>query len=174
MRACFREFVLYSRLSESTVRRRVRDGTLLALQIGGKGKKLLFSPDAINRVGNTTSSAASDDTAVSSITTPSTGMPADTPSGPRPVGRGVCPGTPNNPVVEVEPMPKRTKYEHVTGRYFNWRLYQRPSGVWYGDGRGNDPDPGRHSLGTKEHAEALDAIRQLDLVRAVDLGIGRP
>jgi integrase len=37
-------------------------------------------------------------------------------------------------------MPKRTKYEHVTGRYFTWRLYLRPSGLWYADGRATGTD----------------------------------
>ncbi len=68
-------------------------------------------------------------------------------------------------------MPKQTKYEHVTGRYFVWRLYQRPSGVWYADGRANNRSPGRHSLGTKEGNEALEAVRQLDLVKAVEMGL---
>ena len=71
-------------------------------------------------------------------------------------------------------MPKKTKYEHVIGRYFTWRLYLRPSGVWYADGRANDPDPGRHSLGTKDRDEALEAVRQLDLVQAVELGKADP
>ncbi len=71
-------------------------------------------------------------------------------------------------------MPKRTKYEHVISRYFTWRLYLRASGVWYADGRGNDPNPGRHSLGTKDRGEALEAVRQLDLVKAVELGKADP
>jgi integrase len=68
----------------------------------------------------------------------------------------------------VNIMPRKTKYEHIIGRYFNWRLYQRPGGVWYADGRANDPSSGRHSLGTKNRAVALDAVRQLDLVQAVE------
>ena len=71
-------------------------------------------------------------------------------------------------------MPKKTKYEHVIGRYFTWRLYLRASGVWYADGRGNDPNPERHSLGTKDHGEALEAVRQLDLVKAIELGKADP
>jgi integrase len=46
--------------------------------------------------------------------------------------------------------------------------------VWYADGRGNDPNPGRHSLGTKDHDEALEAVRQLDLVKAVERGKAAP
>lgn len=71
-------------------------------------------------------------------------------------------------------MPKKTKYEHVTGRYFTWRLYQRASGVWYADGRANESSPGRHSLGTKDLTAALAAIRQLDLVQAVELRLADP
>ena len=68
-------------------------------------------------------------------------------------------------------MPKKTKYEHVTGRFFTWRLYQRASGVWYADGRANSPCPGRHSLEKKNIAEALENLRQLDLVKAVEMGL---
>ena len=71
-------------------------------------------------------------------------------------------------------MPKKTKYEHVAGRFFTWRLYLRSSGLWYADGRTNKPSPGRHSLGTKDHTEALDALRQLDLVQAVELHLADP
>lgn len=68
-------------------------------------------------------------------------------------------------------MSKRTKYEHVTGRYFTWRLYQRPTGIWYADGRANDPCPGRHSLDTKTLETALGNARRLDLFKAVELGL---
>lgn len=71
-------------------------------------------------------------------------------------------------------MPKKTKYENVIGRHFTWRLYLRPSGMWYADGRANDPSPGRHSLETKDRDEALDAVRQLDLLKAVELGKADP
>ena len=71
-------------------------------------------------------------------------------------------------------MPKKTKYELVTGRFFNWRLYPRANGVWYADGRGNDPCPGRHSLGTKDRSDALDAVRKLDLVQAVERHLADP
>ena len=79
-----KEFVELSGLSESTVRRRARDGTLPVVQIGGKHKKLLFPADALERANNAISSTTSDDMVVPSSTTSSTGMPAETPSGPRP------------------------------------------------------------------------------------------
>jgi hypothetical protein len=40
--------------------------------------------------------------------------------------------------------------------------------------RSNDPNPGRHSLETKDLTEALDAARQLDLVKAVELHLADP
>jgi len=43
--------------------------------------------------------------------------------------------------------------------------------MWYADGRSNDPNPGRHSLGTKEKQEALRLLVELDRVRAEDLGL---
>jgi hypothetical protein len=51
-----------------------------------------------------------------------------------------------------------------------WLLGQR-GGVYYADGRTNHPGAGRHSLGTRDYNEALDALKQLDLVKAVELGL---
>ncbi|MHB9050013.1 MAG: helix-turn-helix transcriptional regulator [Pirellulales bacterium] len=42
-----REFQKATGLSESTIRRRVKDGSLLVHQPGGKRKKLLFPRDAL-------------------------------------------------------------------------------------------------------------------------------
>lgn len=67
-------------------------------------------------------------------------------------------------------MPARRKKERIAGSHFLWLLGQR-NGVYYADGRSNKVDAGRHSLGTKDHKEALDALKQLDLVRAVALGL---
>jgi hypothetical protein len=47
-----------SGLSESTLRRRVRDGSLNAIQPGGRGKKLLFSPDVLDLCGSSAASIA--------------------------------------------------------------------------------------------------------------------
>ena len=58
----------------------------------------------------------------------------------------------------------------VRCRHFSWRLYQR-EGVWYADGRSNAVKAGRHSLGTRDKDEALEQLHQLDLVRAIDLGL---
>jgi hypothetical protein len=43
-----KQFSELSGLSPSTVRRRVRDGSLSAFQPGGRGKKLLFAPNALD------------------------------------------------------------------------------------------------------------------------------
>lgn len=67
-------------------------------------------------------------------------------------------------------MPRKTKFKIITGRFFKWRLYSR-KGVYYADGRANDLSSGRHSLGTKNQAEAMGLIRQLDQIRAVELGL---
>src|SRR4051812_32600869 len=67
-------------------------------------------------------------------------------------------------------MPKKTKKEKITGRYFHWLLGRR-NDVWYADGRSNESSVGRHSLGTKDYQEAVAALQQLDLVQAVRIGI---
>jgi integrase len=66
-------------------------------------------------------------------------------------------------------MPAKRKKERIVGTYFVWLLGQR-DGVYYADGRSNRPSAGRHSLGTRDHAEAVEALKQLDLVQAVALG----
>jgi hypothetical protein len=79
-----REFVFRSRLSESTVRRRARDGSLPALQVGGKGKKLLFPADALTRVNEQHPSAEADAKVELLNSLPSAGTQAEIPAGPRP------------------------------------------------------------------------------------------
>ena len=65
---------------------------------------------------------------------------------------------------------KTHKTENITAQYFTWRLYQR-KGYWYADGRGNRLKLGRHSLGVQNHSDALEAIRQLDLLKAIEHGL---
>jgi integrase len=67
-------------------------------------------------------------------------------------------------------MPATRKKECIAGAYFVWLLGQR-GGVYYADGRTNKPCAGRHSLGTKDHSEALEALKRLDLVKAIELGL---
>lgn len=67
-------------------------------------------------------------------------------------------------------MPAKRKKERIVGTYFVWLLGQR-GGIWSADGRSNRPSAGRHSLGTRDRAEALEAVKRLDLVQAVQLGL---
>lgn len=67
-------------------------------------------------------------------------------------------------------MPKpRIKLE-VSGQYFRW-LVGRRNGVYFADGRANQPPLGRHSLGTRDESEALEELKQLDLSMAVRQGL---
>lgn len=67
-------------------------------------------------------------------------------------------------------MPTPRKKERITGTYFIWLLGQR-NGVFTADGRANKPDAGRHSLATKDYKQALENLKKLDLVQAVELGL---
>lgn len=69
-------------------------------------------------------------------------------------------------------MPKDRKYDLIRCTNFTWTLFQR-QGVWYADGRSNDINPGRHSLGTRIRAEAERSLNHLDTSRAVDLGLAK-
>ena len=67
-------------------------------------------------------------------------------------------------------MPKARLYQLISCDHFAWRLSRR-QGVWYADGRSNQLDAGRHSLGTRDKATALKELKLLDVQRAVDLGL---
>ena len=67
-------------------------------------------------------------------------------------------------------MPKRRKYELIQCRYFRWRLKSR-NGIWHADGRSNETNLGRHSLGTRDVSEAKQRLQELDLVKAVEHGL---
>ncbi len=54
--------------------------------------------------------------------------------------------------------------------YFGWILIQR-GGTYYADGRSNQPNAGRHSLGTSERSEAFKALPLLDRSQAERLGL---
>ena len=64
---------------------------------------------------------------------------------------------------------KRTK-DLIQCKYFQWLLGTRDNGVYYADGRSNEVNVGRHSLGTAEHQVARERIHRLDLVQAVKFG----
>lgn len=79
-----KEFLLHCGLSESTVRRRARDGSLRVVQVGGKGKKLLFPVDALAQSCSPQSSTTPQGKVENTSLTPSTGTPTEKISGPRP------------------------------------------------------------------------------------------
>jgi site-specific recombinase XerD len=66
-------------------------------------------------------------------------------------------------------MPKPRKKEQVICPFFVWNLGLR-NGVYFGDGRANEPALGRHSLGTRNRNTALVRLRELDEEMAVRHG----
>lgn len=67
-------------------------------------------------------------------------------------------------------MPKKPKYELVRSNHFAWRLSRRNQ-VWYADGRTNPINVGRHTLETRDKAEAFQALVALDETCAVKFGL---
>jgi hypothetical protein len=70
-------------------------------------------------------------------------------------------------------MPRNATNARIEARYYVW-LLGRQNGVYYADGRSNSPSLGRHSLGTRDERDALDALQRLDLVQAVKCGRADP
>jgi integrase len=68
-------------------------------------------------------------------------------------------------------MPAMRTNEKIRCQYFAWVIRQNRFGVFFADGRSNEPSQGRLSLDTKDFDEAIEAVRQLDLVKAVDAGL---
>lgn len=66
-------------------------------------------------------------------------------------------------------MNKKRKSELVCCQYLNWLISQR-NGVYQADGRANPQSAGRHSLGTRNHERALENLKKLDVIKAVELG----
>lgn len=67
-------------------------------------------------------------------------------------------------------MPRKPDKERVAGRHFMWLLGTR-NGVYYADGRSNRWNLGRHSLGVRDRQKALENLRRLDVVKAVEFGL---
>ncbi len=61
----------------------------------------------------------------------------------------------------------------VDARYFSWQLTTR-NGIFQADGRSNETDLKRHSLGTRDFDEAKKLTHDLDLHVAVKLGLAEP
>lgn len=70
-------------------------------------------------------------------------------------------------------MPRQRKNEIIMGQFFKWKVFRRDR-VYQADGRGNPQPVGRHSLGTKNHDQAMENLRRLDLVKAVEFGLTDP
>jgi integrase len=67
-------------------------------------------------------------------------------------------------------VPKKREKEKLILPHFVWLIGHR-DGVFTADGRSNRVDAGRHSLGTRDRNQALENLKQLDRVRAVELGL---
>lgn len=70
-------------------------------------------------------------------------------------------------------MARTPKKERFTCAFYVWYLGDR-KGVFTADGRSNNPDLGRHSLGTRDRKEALENLRALDRKMAVQHGLADP
>ena len=46
--------------------------------------------------------------------------------------------------------------------------------MYYADGRGRQPNLGKHSLATKDRDEAIERLKALDLHMAIKLGLAKP
>jgi len=67
-------------------------------------------------------------------------------------------------------VPKKREKEQIICTYFKWLLGRRV-GAYVVDGRSNRVDAGRHSLGTGDRRQAIESLKVLDRVRAVELGL---
>jgi integrase len=70
-------------------------------------------------------------------------------------------------------VPKKREKERIVCEYLTWLVGQR-NGVFFADGRSSRVDAGRHSLGTRDQNQAIENLKQLDRVRAVQLGFANP
>lgn len=68
-------------------------------------------------------------------------------------------------------MASRKSSEIHNCQYFSWRLYCRPSGVFYADGRGASVSLRRLSLNTKDRHSAIQRLKQLDRSMAMRHGL---
>ena len=69
-------------------------------------------------------------------------------------------------------MARKNSEPKIVCQFFSWKLFRR-DGVFYADARGGQYDLGKHSLGTRDRREALEALRLLDRRKAVELGVAK-
>ena len=67
-------------------------------------------------------------------------------------------------------MSNKRKTKKIHCAYFAWTFSKR-KGIWQADGRSNELNVGRHSLGTRDEDEARILLVELDRTRAEDLGL---
>ena len=67
-------------------------------------------------------------------------------------------------------MPTKKNSEFIQCRYFGWTMSRREN-IWRADGRSNEINAGRHSLGTRDKAKARQVIYDLDEAMAMKLGL---
>jgi integrase len=69
-------------------------------------------------------------------------------------------------------MPKQPKEPPTDCQYFSWYLRRKSSGIYFADGRHNKGyDLGKPSLNTRDLADAIERLRLLDEVKAMDCGL---
>jgi integrase len=67
-------------------------------------------------------------------------------------------------------MSRKRKNEKIKAQFFVWLISQRGK-TYQADGRSNTINVGRHSLGTSIYQEAIDAVYELDRIKAVEHGL---
>lgn len=67
-------------------------------------------------------------------------------------------------------MSRKRKNKNVKAQFFAWLISQRGK-IYQADGRSNIIDVGRHSLGTSIYQEAIEAVYELDRIKAVEHGL---
>ncbi len=72
-------------------------------------------------------------------------------------------------------MPRKPKNAPIVCDNFTWYLRRKSSGVYFADGRINSQcNLGKPSLGTRDREEALRRLRNLDMQKAIELGLVEP
>jgi integrase len=77
--------------------------------------------------------------------------------------------TPLTLKMEEAAMPKKRTSELIVMPYFRWLLKKYRS-IYRADGRSAHPSLGRYSLSTGDKTQALEELRDLDRIKAVELG----
>jgi site-specific recombinase XerD len=70
-------------------------------------------------------------------------------------------------------MARKPSRPPIACEYFLWNLFRR-AGVYYADARGGKHNLGKHSLGTRDHHEAIERLKSLDVRKAIELGLAKP